>query len=381
MSYKKYLTEKVLPFWLKGAIDTEEGGIFTSLDREGNIYGRDKSVWFQGRSLWTFAKAYNAIERKEEYIAAAKRIFDFIPRTVDTDGRMFFTVDNTGCGIQKRSYYFSETFAAIGSAEYYQATKDKNAKEQAEKYFAVAKRCYDDKSKTPSGLPIKELALPMIMMNTARCLASSLPDGEHYARLAREFAEEIMTGGYFSEELGVLLEKITQNGAVIDSPTGRVVNPGHSLEAAWFLMVEGVLGHCDEFLAFAKKIIDSTMKVGIDRKYGGVFGFLDAKGLPSPMIEHDVKRWWPQNEAIIANRMAYELFGEEKYREAYESLCDYAFGKFADNEYGEWFGYLHYDGTLLNTAKGNDFKGPFHLPRMLMILSAVDEGRLFEFFG
>ena len=46
----------------------------------------------------------------------------------------------------------------------------------------------------------------------------------------------------------------------------------------------------------------------------------------------------------------------------------------ADNENGEWYGYLHYDGTAANTLKGNIFKGPFHLPRMLMLIDKIEKG-------
>jgi N-acylglucosamine 2-epimerase len=42
---------------------------------------------------------------------------------------------------------------------------------------------------------------------------------------------------------------------------------------------------------------------------------------------------------------------------------DYSYKHFHDKENGEWFGYLHKDGSLAQTAKGNLFKGPFHLPR------------------
>ena len=58
----------------------------------------------------------------------------------------------------------------------------------------------------------------------------------------------------------------------------------------------------------------------------------------------------------------------EKYNDNYKMLCDYAFENFADKENNEWYGYLHYDNTPSTYIKGNIFKGPFHLPRMLMIL-------------
>ena len=65
MNFKNDLVNNILPFWLKTAIDYENGGIYTCLDREGNIYGTDKIVWFKGRALWVFSKSYKCIEKKE----------------------------------------------------------------------------------------------------------------------------------------------------------------------------------------------------------------------------------------------------------------------------------------------------------------------------
>ena len=145
---KEYLTNDVLSFWLKNAIDEKCGGIFTQLERDGTIYGTEKSVWFQGRALWTFSKAYNLIEKNPKYLKAAKTIYDFLPKCTDMDGRMFFTVTETGAELQKRRYYFSETFAAIGCAEYYKATGEKTVLESAEKYFDVAYECFTGVRKT-----------------------------------------------------------------------------------------------------------------------------------------------------------------------------------------------------------------------------------------
>ena len=98
MNYRKELIEQILPFWLGDAIDRKEGGIFTCLDEKGNIYGEEKSVWFQGRALWTFSKAYNVIEKNPAYLEAAKCIYGFLPKCEDTDGRMYFTVTREGKG-------------------------------------------------------------------------------------------------------------------------------------------------------------------------------------------------------------------------------------------------------------------------------------------
>ena len=224
----------------------------------------------------------------------------------------------------------------------------------------------------------------MIMIATSRAMAECAPtdsEREAYAALARHFTDAFLEGGFISDEVGAVLESVSPDGAFMDTPMGRQVNPGHGLETAWFLMVEGLLEKNEKALRAGKKIIDITLPLGVDKTHGGVIAFTDALGKPATALEWDMKLWWPQNEAIIACRMAYEIFGEEQYKAQYESLLEYAFTHFADREYGEWFGYLHYDSTPSTTLKGNIFKGPFHLPRMLMILAAFDEGNFLHFFG
>lgn len=385
MDFKKYLTENILKFWLDNAIDEEYGGIFTSIDRTGKIYDEEKSVWFQGRALWVFAKAYNIIDKNPAYLDAAKRIHSFLPNCVDTDGRMFFIVTRDGREVQKRRYFFSETFAAIGCAELYKATGDKTVFDEAERYFDTAWRVYFDPTLSapkfnPSTRRFKALSPVMIMLATAHVMESAGLNSEKYADIAVSMANEILHGGFLNDEAGALLESVTAEGKFSDTSVGRIVNPGHSLEAAWFLMVEGVLRKNEEALTAARKIIDVTMPLGLDKVHGGIIAFTDVKNRPRTQLEWDMKLWWPQCEGIIANRLAHDIFGDEKYAENYNALLDYAMKYMADDEYGEWFGYLHYDNTPSHDLKGNIFKGPFHLPRMCMLLASLENDNGFEKF-
>ena len=77
-----------------------------------------------------------------------------------------------------------------------------------------------------------------------------------------------------------------------------------------------------------------------------------------------MKFWWPQNEAIIATLMAWKLTGAERYAGWHQQIHDWTYQHFPDPEFGEWYGYLHRDGTLSNPSKGTMWKGPFHIPRM-----------------
>ncbi len=373
MNYKQYLTENVLKFWLDNAIDHKYGGIFTSLDKNGEIYGRDKSVWFQGRALWVFSKTYNVIDKKTDYIRAAECIYNFLPKCTDVDGRMFFTVTEDGRELQKRRYYFSETFAAIGCAEFYLATGREDAKIAAEKYFDTAYSIYKDPSLTtpkfnPKNAPYKSLSPVMIMLATAQCMRQ-LNKGK-YDAIAKEAVYEIINGGYLRED--VLLEHVLSDGSFADTPLGRTVNPGHSLEAAWFIMTEGVYQKDDSLIKYGLDIIDFSMKRGLSN--GGIIAFCDYLGYPPTSLEWDMKLWWPQCEALIANKMAYMLTKKQKYADNFDSLLEYTLSHFADKDGMEWFGYLHYDNTLANTLKGNIFKGPFHIPRLFIWLILAEQG-------
>lgn len=377
MNFKKDLQETILPFWLGSAIDYENGGIYTQLDKKGNIYGTDKSVWFQGRALWVFAKAYNVIEKNPEYLKAAQCIYSFLPKCTDTDGRMFFTVTADGRELQKRRYYFSETFAAIGCAEYYRATGDEKVLADAEKYFDVAYECFTGVRKNqpkinPANSQMKALSPVMIMLSTAQTMrAACQQNREKYDKIAADCLNEILNGGFLTDR--GLLESVSLEGKFVDSPSGRIVNPGHSLEAAWFVLLEGILTKNEKAIAAGKQIMDITLPLGWDKKHGGMIAFCDINGQPPVQLEWDMKLWWPQCETLIALRLAYQLFGQEQYRQRYEELLAYCEKYFVDAEDGEWYGYLHYDNTVSTTLKGNIFKGPFHIPRLYMIMSVMDE--------
>ena len=374
MNYKKHL-KNCLNFWLSNSIDYVNGGIFTCLDKDGNIYGREKSVWFQGRALWTFSKAYNVIDKNPEYLKAAKNIYEFLPKCTDTNGRMFFTVTEDGREIQKRRYYFAETFAAIGCAEYYKATGEESALADAEKYFTVAYECFTGIRKNvpktnPETCNMKALSPVMIMLSTAQTMRS-VTGKDIYARIAEECLNEILYGGFLKEK--ALLESVSADGKFVDTPSGRVVNPGHSMEAAWFLMLEGIITQNQAAIDAGKKIIDITWPLGWDEKHGGIIAFTDVCGKPPVQLEWDMKLWWPQCETMIALSMAYILFKEDKYKEMLQKIVEYCSTYFLDHDNGEWYGYLHYDNSVSTTLKGNMFKGPFHIPRMYMIMSILEE--------
>lgn len=366
MNYRKYLTEDILPFWLDNAIDHEYGGIFTHLNQYGEVYcNEEKSGWFQGRALYIFSLAYNRGIKDNRLLTAAKTIFDFLPKCGDENFRMGYILARDGTPSKKRKYYFSETFAAIGCCEYWLATGDELAKVRAEAYFDLAYSLYERPENLNSN-ELHELSPCMILLTTAHVLRKINP--EKYDAVAAEMTKDVLL--HFTEK--GMLENVFPDGKFSDTPTGRIVNPGHSLEAAWFLMVQSEIADDEELLAIAQEIIDKAINYGLAED-GGIINFRDCDDKPTPYLDWDMKKWWPQCEAMLATKMCYYKTNNPKYLNLYNKIEQYVQTHFIDKEYGEWYAYLHYDGTLSNPVKGNIGKGPFHIPRMLLLLEKMDE--------
>lgn len=368
-SYKKDLCENIMPFWLKNGLDRVNGGIYTCLDRDGSLIDSTKSVWFQGRFAFVCSFAYNTIEKNPEWLAAAKSTIDFIEaHCFDSDGRMYFEVMADGTPLRKRRYVFSESFAAIAMAEYSKASGDKTYAEKALKLFKDIRKFVA----TPGYMPAKYLdslqakghSLVMILINTASRIRNVISDPV----LDQQIEESIASlKDFMKPEFKALLEMVGPNGEFIDTCNGRVINPGHCIETAWFLLEEAKhRGWEKELTAQALQILDWSWEWGWDKQYGGIINFRDCRNLPPQDYSQDMKFWWPQTEAIIATLYAYEATGDDKYLVWHKQISEWTYAHFPDNECGEWYGYLHRDGTVAQPAKGNIFKGPFHIPRMMI---------------
>lgn len=368
------LVDNILPFWLRYGLDRVHGGMYTALDRDGSILDTDKSVWFQGRALWTYATAYRQVEKNSGYKSACDSLVSFIEANCfdPLDGRMYFRVSKEGRPVIKRiRYVFSETFAILGFAAYSRAF---NRPDYAQKAYDLLLKV-EGYLATPGILfPKFETAslgfgLPMILLNTVQELRAALPDqaAAFNARIDG-YLEQIKT--YFVRpELQIVVEQCNPDGSLqLDHFEGRQLNPGHAIEGAWFILNEARYRSNDpELMSLGTTMLDWMWAKGWDSEMGGIIYFRDALGRSATEYWHDMKFWWPQCEAAIANLMAYSMTGKDAYLAQFDTVHQYIKDHFLDREFGEWYGYLHRDGTLSTPLKGNMYKGPFHIPRMYLV--------------
>jgi N-acylglucosamine 2-epimerase len=373
--YRNQLVDNIMPFWLKHGLDQINGGVYTCLDRDGTLMDTTKSVWFQGRFGYVAAAAYNQIDQRAEWLVASKSCIDFIEKhCIDTDGHMFFTVSAEGEGIQKRRYVFSECFAIIAMAEFAVASGEKHYGERAFEIFKNMIAMLESPTFLPPKTTVPAIghSITMMLVNVALIL-KQVCDSPMLDEQIDKSIDTISTK-LLHPEFETILESVTPEGKFIDTCAGRTINPGHCIETGWFILALARSRNWDEkLIKLGTTIIDWAWKWGWDEPYGGMINFRDCRNFPPQDYSQDMKFWWPQCETIIASLYAYIATGDEKYLEMHRKAHEYAFRVFADNEFGEWYGYLHRDGTVAQPAKGNIFKGPFHVPRMMIVASQLCE--------
>ena len=369
-SYKRDLTENIMPFWMEHGWDKVNGGVYTCLDRDGSLMDSTKSVWFQGRFAFICAYAYNNVEKNPLWLEAAKSTLDFIEKhCFDKNGRMYFSVTADGKPLRMRRYVFSETFAAIAMSEYALATGEQKYAERAMQIFEDTQRFLTTPGilapKFEETVQLQSHSIIMILINVGSCIRKVINDPKLTQQIDDSIAK--LKKYFMHPEFKCLLETVGMNGEFVDTNMTRTINPGHCIETSWFIFEEAKLRNWDKDMTdMALQIFDWSWDWGWDKQYGGIINFKDCKNLPPQDYSQDMKFWWPQCETIIASLYAYLATGDDEYIYKHQRISEWTYAHFPDNELGEWYGYLHRDGTVAQPAKGNLFKGPFHIPRMMV---------------
>ena len=369
-SYKRDLTENIMPFWMEHGWDKVNGGVYTCLDRDGSLMDSTKSVWFQGRFAFICAYAYNNVEKNPLWLEAAKSTLDFIEKhCFDKNGRMYFSVTADGKPLRMRRYVFSETFAAIAMSEYALATGEQKYAERAMQIFEDTQRFLTTPGilapKFEETVQLQSHSIIMILINVGSCIRKVINDPKLTQQIDDSIAK--LKKYFMHPEFKCLLETVGMNGEFVDTNMTRTINPGHCIETSWFIFEEAKLRNWDKDMTdMALQIFDWSWDWGWDKQYGGIINFKDCKNLPPQDYSQDMKFWWPQCETIIASLYAYLATSDDEYIYKHQRISEWTYAHFPDNELGEWYGYLHRDGTVAQPAKGNLFKGPFHIPRMMV---------------
>ena len=370
-----YLKEinSVLDFWAKYGYDEVNGGFLTSLDQLGNPFSNYKPVWAQSRGMYIFATAYKKIEPKIEWLNIAKHTFEFIKNNCfDDNQKMYFLVNKKVLPLQMRRYWFSEVFATIGSILLFDITKEDKYRDLARlTYQTISDYFYGNKKLSSkyneNQMKLSILSEPMMFLNVAQHMReydlerTSLYENDIFRTM------KIILTKHYHEDKQALLENVLINGEFFDEAIGRIINPGHSIECAWFLLDEYNQSNQEnsDLLKKIENITKWSFDKGWDQINNGLLYFVDVDNQPVDKLEWDMKLWWPHTEALILYLKLFQTTRNEDYFRQYLKFFKYTINNFKKDDL-EWIGYLRRDNTPSQYLKGNVFKGPFHIPRMLI---------------
>lgn len=369
--YQRALLTDVLPFWQAHSLDPDQGGYFTCLDRQGRVFDTDKFIWLQNRQVWLFSALYNRVEAREDWLGMARHGADFLARHGrDREGNWYFALNRQGQPLVQPYNIFSDCFAAMAFSQYALATQDEQAQAMAlQAYHNVLRRQANPKGPYnkayPGTRPLKSLAGPMILANLTLEMAWLLPSST-LEEVLDQTVQAVMTD-FLDPQRQILREAVAPDGSFRDCFDGRLLNPGHGIEAMWFMMTIGQRQQNPVLISQAVDIVLATLALAWDPEFGGLFYFLDSQGHPPQQLEWDQKLWWVHLETLVALALGYQLTGRPACWQWYQRVHDYSWQHFPDPEYGEWFGYLNRRGEVLLNLKGGKWKGCFHLPRALWL--------------
>jgi len=368
--YKKELLENVLPFWLNNSQDTECGGYFTCLERDGSVFDTDKFVWLQAREVWMFSMLYNNVEKRKDWLDCAIQGSEFLKKYGhDGNYNWYFSLNRQGSPLVEPYNIFSYTFATMAFGQLSKATGNQEYAEIARKTFDIILTKVDNpKGKWSKAYPgtrnLKNFALPMILCNLSLEIEHLLSE-EFLIKVIEDCIHEVMEVFYRPELGGIIVENVTMDGQLSDTFDGRLMNPGHAIEAMWFIMDLGKRLNRPELIEKAVKITITMIEYGWDKEYGGIYYYMDRLGHPTQQLEWDQKLWWVHMETLISLLKGYSLTGSEDCLSWFQKVHNYTWTHFKDKEYPEWFGYLNRRGEVLLSLKGGKWKGCFHVPRGL----------------
>ena len=371
--YHEELVNNVLPFWLTHSRDEKNGGYFTCLDQQGKVYDTDKFMWLQGREVWCFSTMYRLVEQNPAWKDMALHGASFMKKFGrDAHGNWYFSLTADGKPLVQPYNIFSDCFATMAFAAL-------NKIDPSPEYRAIALNTFENiisrqhnwkgiyNKSFPGSRPMKNFTLPMILCNLSLELEDILGK-ERVDSFIPTVVHEVMDV-FYRPDLGLIVENVNLDGSASDTFEGRLMNPGHAIEAMWFIMDLGKRMNNVALIEKAKNIMLKTIEHGWDDQYGGLFYFMDTDNKPLQQLEWDQKLWWVHVEALVALAKGYALTKDPSCLKWFDTMHAYTWEKFRDPENGEWFGYLNRRGQVLSTAKGGKWKGCFHIPRALYQVS------------
>lgn len=384
---KDVLEHNILSYWIDHVVDKENGGFYGRIDGDDQIHAQaEKGAVMNARILWAFSAAYRVL-RNPAYLEAATRAKDyFLAHFVDKEnGGVYWSVDYQGNPLDTKKQTYAIGFAIYGFSEYARATGDAEALEMAKRlYHDIETHAYDSENQgyiealTCDWQPIADMRLSDKDENGSRTMNTHLHIIEPYTNLYRVWKDAALEKN-IRNLLDIFTDKLLNPEThhldlfFDDKWQGKrnVESYGHDIEASWLLH--------ETALVLDDKTVLQKMEQVIRRIADAADEGLRPDG--SMVYEHwkdtdeyDLQRqWWVQCENIIGHIDLYQYFGYEDSLEKAIQCWNFVQKNLIDAKNGEWHWAVLDDGTInLKDDKAGFWKCPYHNSRMCLELIERD---------
>ena len=375
--------DHILQYWEQFAMDGETEGFVGRIDQDNKVHERAaRGSVLNARILWTFSAAYN-FSKNPAHLKLASRAYQYI-REFFTDhayGGLFWSVDFQGRMLETHKQVYAQAFGIYGLSEYYRASKNAEALEQAlalyqliEKYsrdpvnggytdaFARDWSFLEDKRlSTKDENSSKSMNTHLHMVEAYANLYEVCPSAklkEDILQLLKIFDEKIINKK--SHHLGLFFGDEWQMDA-------RLVSYGHDIEAGWLLQSCAESVGETHAINRAKKnalLITGAAMEGLDED-GGLWYEYDNQ---TRELVHE-KHWWPQAEALIGFCNAWQLTQNIIYKNALLKNWHFIRNHILDTSKGEWlWGIDRFKNKMPGQDKVGIWKCPYHNSRACLQL-------------
>jgi mannobiose 2-epimerase len=381
---REELVGNVLPFWMRYAVDRQNGGFYGTIDENLNVEKEaERSAVVNTRILWTFSAASRLIGR--EYRETADWAYDYITNKFldQENGGLFWMVDYRGNPVSTRKQIYAQAFGIYAFVEYHRATGNAASLNHARRLFRlIEEHSYDPvfkgylEARGRDWQPLEDMRLSGKDLNSPKSMNTHLHVMEAYTDLLLVWRDPALEAKQ-AELLELTMDRI------IDASTGHFklffderwnslsdhVSYGHDIEGSWLLVeaaeVLGDTGLIERARKLAITMAEAVYEQGLDRD-GSLFYEADAHGA----LIDPKKHWWAQAEAVVGFYNAFQISGEERFAAAARRTWDYIEVKVVDKVHGEWHAKLTPEGVPLTAKEDADatlvgpWKCPYHNARV-----------------
>lgn len=384
---KDVLEHNILSYWIDHVVDKENGGFYGRIDGDDQIHAQaEKGAVMNARILWAFSAAYRVL-RNPAYLEAATRAKDyFLAHFVDKEnGGVYWSVDYQGNPLDTKKQTYAIGFAIYGFSEYARATGDAEALEMAKRlYHDIETHAYDSENQgyiealTCDWQPIADMRLSDKDENGSRTMNTHLHIIEPYTNLYRVWKDAALEKS-IRNLLDIFTDKLLNPEThhldlfFDDKWQGKrnVESYGHDIEASWLLHETALV------------LDDKTVLQKIEQVIRRIADAADEGLRPDGSMvyehwkdtdEYDLQRqWWVQCENIIGHIDLYQYFGYEDSLEKAIQCWNFVQKNLIDAKNGEWHWAVLDDGTInLKDDKAGFWKCPYHNSRMCLELIERD---------